>query len=510
VNIIPKPFSIIKEEGHFSLERNPNIHRNSMEIPQTIIDQLIVNFNLLIGSVSQQSEILEAAAISLQKEKTGLGEEGYELKINKKQVIISAETAVGIFYGMQTLLQLIFQYRKEKSKVIKLPCCLIKDKPRFSWRGMHLDVSRHFFPVEFIKKYIDLLALHKMNKFHWHLTDDNGWRIEIRKYPLLTEIGAWRKDLEHLPWNEREKSDDPGNGIYGGYYSQAEIREIIKYAANRFIEVIPEIEMPGHSSEVFASYPQYSCQAKTLRVAPGGYWPNLDIFCAGQDETFDFLQDILQEVGELFPAPYIHIGGDEANKTYWKSCARCQQRSRLENLQDEKELQSYFIGRIGIFLNSIGKKMIGWDEIMEGNLRTEAIVMCWRGDGVDAALKAAEKKLKMVMCPNQVLYFDWKQQENDAGAFGVTSLEKVYKYDPTPENLPAQAIPLVLGAQGNVWTEWMETTEQVEYMAMPRLSALSEISWSNVTGKDFEEFRKRLRHFLKLVTYKGFQFNNSF
>ncbi len=321
MNIIPKPLSVMKKAGSFKLSNKTDLAINNERIPNFLRDHITAQVEEISGNLLKHlfSTVPDSINPKMQK-KTGFDDEGYILLIENDQIIISAEAAQGIFYGIQTLLQLIFQNKNENLQMIELPCCRIEDKPRFSWRGRQLDVSRHFFPVEFIRKYIDLLALHKMNKFHWHLTDDNGWRIEIKKYPLLTETGSWRKNLEHLPWNERENSDEPGNGIYGGFYSQEEIGEVIKYASDRYIEVIPEIEMPGHSSEVFAAYPQYSCLEKTLRVAPGGYWPNRDIFCAGKDETFKFLTDILQEVARIFPSEFIHIGGDEANKTYWKTC----------------------------------------------------------------------------------------------------------------------------------------------------------------------------------------------
>ncbi|MBC8386158.1 MAG: family 20 glycosylhydrolase, partial [Candidatus Cloacimonetes bacterium] len=300
-------------------------------------------------------------------------------------------------------------------------------------------------------------------------------------------------------------------GIYGGFYTQEEIREIIRYAADRFITVVPEIEMPGHTSEVFAAFPQYSCKRKKLSVAPGGYWPNLDIFCAGNDQTFEFLEDILDEVCDLFPSEYIHIGGDEANKTFWKECPKCQKRIADEDLKDENELQSWFIRRIEKFLLSKGKKLIGWDEISEGGLTKDATVMCWRGDGVDAVKNAVSNGNKAVMCPNFFLYFDWKQREKESeqGAFGVTTLKKVYSYDPVPQDIPEEQQNLILGAQGNVWTEFMTNPQEVEYMALPRMCALSEIVWTKQKSRNWKDFQKRMESYLKILERKDINFCKS-
>jgi hexosaminidase len=500
MNIIPRPSSITSKDGYFQFVPASRILLNpyNAETRQTA-ELFATQFRAVSGFALP---IIPATAagvcdllLSLQPEK--YAREGYHLNANARYIEISAATTAGLFYGLQTLQQLLpaeFYAGKPVEMPWRIPVCKIDDAPAFRWRGMHLDVSRHFFGVSFIKRYIDLLAMHKLNVFHWHLTDDNGWRIEIKRYPELTNTAAWRSNYEHLPWMERDEAQDAGHGVYGGYYTQEQVKEIVAYAAARQIMVIPEIEMPGHSREVFAAYPQYSCRGETLTVAPGGYWPNVDIFCAGKDESFDFLQGILEEVIQLFPAPYVHIGGDEADKTRWKQCPLCQARIRQENLADEKELQSWFIARIQNFLASRGKKLIGWDEISEGGLCADATVMCWRGDGVDAASMATGKGHDVVMCPNPTLYFDWRQSEHplEPGAFGVTSLQTVYAYHPVPDGFDAEAARHVLGAQGNVWTEWMPTQERVEYMALPRMSALAEVVWSPREQRDFADFSQRL------------------
>jgi len=499
ISIIPQPASIEKSEGVFELNGKTKIVYPEMATVQDVVIYLkdyiktSTGYELAYGSADEnKNQIIFRIAGD-----KNLGEEGYILNVNDRQVIITAASSKGLFYGVQTLLQMlppqIYSHQKVENVKWSIPACVIKDKPRFSWRGMHLDVSRHFFPVEFVKKYIDLIAMHKMNIFHWHLTDDNGWRIEIEKYPLLTEVAAWRVDRENMPWREVTPPDPGEKATYGGFYTQNEIREVIAYAAQRQISVIPEIEMPGHTCEVFAAYPELSCKGEELYVQPGSYWPNTDIFCAGNEEVFLFIENVLNEVIELFPADYIHIGGDEANKTEWEKCPKCQKRIRDEGLKNERELQSYFIKRIEKYLNSKGKKMIGWDEILEGGLAPEATVMSWRGfeGGIDAATLGHD----VIMCPVSYCYFDYYQANPDfepVAIGGFTSLKKVYSFEPVPEELNDVQAKHVLGGQGNVWTEFIPTPEHAEYMAVPRMTALAEVLWSPVEKRDWESFRGRL------------------
>jgi hexosaminidase len=375
---------------------------------------------------------------------------------------------------------------------VKLPCVTIEDSPRFGYRGMHLDVSRHFFGKDFVKKYIDMIAMFKMNVFHWHLTDDNGWRLEIKKYPKLTEICAWHVDREDKPWGKRELQKPGEKATYGGFYTQDDVREILEYARQRHVEIIPEIEMPGHSAEIFAAYPQFSCKGEKLTVQPGSYWPNIDIFCAGNDSTFIFLQDILDEVCALFPSKYVHIGGDEADKTRWKECPKCQDRIKKEGLKDENELQSYFVKRIEKYLISKNKRMIGWDEILEGGLAPEATVMSWRG--IEGGIEAAKQKHDVIMTPTSYCYFDYFQAEPNfepVGIGGYLTLKKVYSYEPIPEELSKDEQKYILGAQGNVWTEYIPTPSHAEYMAASRMIALSEVVWSKKESRNWEDFLVR-------------------
>jgi hexosaminidase len=373
---------------------------------------------------------------------------------------------------------------------LSVPACEIKDEPRFVYRGMHLDVGRHMFPVASIKRYIDMIALHKMNTFHWHLTEDQGWRIEIKKYPKLTETGAFRKEtiVGHAG-----KPPLVYDGIpYGGFYTQDEVREVIAYAASRFITIIPEIEMPGHALAALASYPELSCTGGPFEV--GTKWGvEDDVFCAGKEGTLSFLEGVLTEVIDLFPGKYIHIGGDECPKVRWEKCPFCQKRIKDEGLKDEQELQSYFIQRIEKFLISKGRKLIGWDEILEGGLAPEATVMSWRG--TEGGIAAAKEKHDVIMTPSKYVYLDYYQCEPEGEPLaigGYLPLERVYSYDPMPAELTADEQKYILGVQGNVWTEYIPTPEQLEYMAYPRMFAIAETGWSPEKLKDFDEFLSRL------------------
>jgi hexosaminidase len=414
--------------------------------------------------------------------------EGYRLRITEAgerhpngAVQVASKNAAGAFYAAQTLLQLI------EDQMITVGD--IKDAPRFPYRGMHLDVSRHFFPVSFIKQYIDLLAEAKMNTFHWHLTDDQGWRIEILQYPKLQEISAWRKETLKGHYNDQPHQFDKKR--YGGYYTQEEVREVVKYAKSRFVTIIPEIEMPGHAQAVLAAYPELSCNQKPIETATK--WGIFeDVFCA-REETFVFLENVLTEVIDLFPGTYIHIGGDECPKERWKTCATCQQRIKDLKLKNEDELQSYFIKRMERFINSKDRKIIGWDEILEGGLAPGATVMSWRG--TEGGITAAKAGHDVVMTPGSHCYFDHYQSDspNEPLAIGgLNPIEKTYSYEPIPAGLDFAQAKHILGAQGNVWTEYMPTTEQVLYMATARMQAMAEVGWTKPEKKNLPDFLRRL------------------
>ncbi len=417
-----------------------------------------------------------------------IGDEGYRIDINGSGLVVSANKPAGILYGSQTVYQLLSTHTNGR-----LPGLQITDYPRFEYRGLHLDVSRHFHPIEFIYKLIDQMAKHKLNVFHWHLIDDQGWRLEIKKYPKLTEVGAWRVDMSDVHWNARPLVNDPENATYGGYYTQEEVKALVAYAAERNITVMPEIEMPAHVMSALAAYPELSCTGENLGVPPGGVWPITHIYCAGNDDVFEFLENVLLETMEMFPSEYIHIGGDEADKTEWRSCPKCQARIRNEGLADEDELQSYFITRMEKFLNAHGRMLMGWDEILEGGLAPNATVMSWRGEA--GGIQAAQMGHNVVMTPTSHLYFDYYQGDPDmepAAFGGFIPLSRVYSYEPIPEVLTPEEGKLVLGAQANVWTEYMPDSRHVEYMTFPRLAALAEVVWSPSETRNWGDFSRRM------------------
>lgn len=507
VNVIPRPVSAQLGDGRFALTSQTKIlFENGNPAVQHVAEFFAGQVEKSTGMqlALEPSDLTQAAPgailLTTRNASPKSGAEGYALNATANLVTLSAGQPAGLFYGIQTLLQLLPPEILGNSVATgvewALPAVTIEDQPRYSWRGMHLDVSRHFFPVEFIKKYIDLIALHKMNRFHWHLTDDQGWRIEIEKYPKLTEIGAWRADRTGITWNECQPQQPGEKATYGGFYTKAEVREIIEYARERFVTIIPEIEMPGHARAALAAYPQFSCTGGPFHVATGGYWPIIDVFCPGNDSTFEFFQNVLTEVIELFPSEYIHIGADEVDKANWKICPKCQARIKAEGLKNEMELQSYLVKRIEKFLVSNNKKLIGWDEILEGGLAPEATVMSWRG--TSGGIQAAKEGHDVIMTPTSHCYFDYYQGHPDdepEAIGGFVPLEKVYAFEPTPEELTPDEQKYILGPQANIWTEYIHTPEQAEYMALPRMSALAEVGWSPKHARNLTDFYRRLSAF---------------
>ncbi|MFC7524846.1 family 20 glycosylhydrolase [Parapedobacter sp. GCM10030251] len=415
--------------------------------------------------------------------------DAYRLTVDTGGIMITAHQPAAVINGILTLLQLA--YTQPNGRI--LPAMMIEDKPRFAYRGLLLDVSRHFYPLSFLKKFIDLMALYKFNTLHWHLTDGAGWRLEIKRYPELTQRAAWRT---HVPWkdwwqNGRRYLNEGEPNASGGYYTQDEARELVAYAAKKGITIIPEIEMPGHSEEVLAVYPELSCSGSPYQHAE---------FCVGSEETFTFLTNMLSEVIAVFPSEYVHIGGDEVSKESWKACPKCQALMEREGLKTVDELQSYAVKRIGSFLQSKGKKLIGWDEILEGGAPAGATVMSWRGE--EGGVQAANAGHNVIMTPNSHLYFDYYQSDprtQPEAIGGYIPVRKVYEYEPIPKGVAADKVAHILGAQGNIWTEYMPTSEQVEYMAFPRALALAEVVWSNPGQRDWNDFYERLQQHYTLL-----------
>ena len=517
--IIPQPASITPGEGGFLLNPHTIIfyHKENPEIERIakLLSARVRSGAGFVLELTDMGKVVRNDFIAMEYiHDEDLGSEGYILRVTKDGVRLEANTEAGLFYAVQSFLQLlppaVYGSSPVPQNVWQIPCVTIRDKPRFTWRGMMLDVSRHFFPKEAVKRFIDYMTVHKMNRFHWHLNDDQGWRIEIKKYPRLTEVGAWRVDREDIHWDSRPPQREGERPTYGGFYSQADIRDIVAYARERFITVVPEIEMPAHATSVLATYPSLSCTGGPFTLPPGGVWPITDIYCAGNDSTFEFLQNILAEVTELFPGEYLHIGGDEATKTEWKRCPKCQTRIRNEHLGDEAELQSYFIKRIEKFLVSKKKRLLGWDEILEGGLPAEATVMSWRGTA--GGIAAARAGHDVVMSPNSFAYFDYYQSDpslEPAAIGGFLPLKTVYSYEPAPDSLTPSEAAHILGVQANLWTEFVPAMSHVEYMVLPRMAAIAEVGWSSKNVRDWTDFSRRLETHVKRYAAMGANYARS-
>tara|TARA_S200000501_G_scaffold25072_1_gene21712 strand:- start:17132 stop:18946 length:1815 start_codon:yes stop_codon:yes gene_type:complete len=498
IDIIPKPQNFINKGTTLDLKKILSIslqHNSTGEkYAAKLFREFLSPINLI--PILRNRAVRESILIDLVKDPKII-KDGYNIKFGGNSFIhIEASSEAGLFYAFQTFRQMcpLSLEVNQKPENTFISAYDINDFPKYKYRGMHLDVSRHFFRTNFIKNYIDMIAIHKMNVFHWHLTDDNGWRIEIKKYPKLTKKSAWRVDRTFESWKNWKPIKKNENPTYGGFYSQKEIKEIIEYADQKKITIIPEIEMPGHTSEVFASYPDLSCKGIEIPVSPGSYWPNIDIFCAGNDKVFSFLENVLKEIIQLFPGPYIHIGGDEVDRRNWKTCKKCQDRIRQEGLKNEIELQSWFIKKIEKFLQSKNKKIIGWDEIIDGGLAKSATVMSWRGyRGAEIATKAGHD---VIMCPESYCYFDHYQAEPHQSPLAIggnTTLRKVYSFNPVPKNSSPEQKRHILGAQGNLWTEYIQTEELAQYRVLPRMTALSEVLWSGPGSYPFKDFYIRLQ-----------------
>ncbi len=490
INIIPKPQSIRPVGSAFTITRTTKIvasHSSSEKMAALLNEYFFktYGFRLKVTDNSRnKNEIHFVTMIPTTAEMPDTGK--YGIQVTKEYIAVTG-SELAQFYGLQTLIQMLPQ-KFEKSVVI--PGVYIEDAPRFGYRGMHLDVARHFMPVDFVKKYIDLMSQYKFNTFHWHLTDDQGWRIEIKKYPRLTEVGSKRPETV----SGRVLQPYVGDGVpVEGFYTQEQIRDVVAYAKARYITVIPEIELPGHASAALEAYPQLGCKQNYTYKVQKTWGIFKEVFCP-TDETFTFLEDVIDETISLFPdSPYVHIGGDEVLKDHWKESAFVQDLMKRENLKDEHEVQSYFVRRIEKHVNSKGKKIIGWDEILEGGLAPKATVMSWRG--IKGGIEAAKAKHDVIMTPTDFCYLDYGQGDpatEPINIGGYLPLEKVYSYDPVPKELTADEAKYILGVQGNIWTEYIKTPDKVEYMAFPRMLALAEVGWSSPENKNFADFSKRL------------------
>lgn len=502
-DIVPLPRSIVQQHapGFVLGEKTAIVYADGLEKEARFLSDYVAEMTqmkLAVRPFAKKSDargniLLSIAVPNKKKVVVEPNEEAYTLTVTAKGVAISGQTAAAVFRGVQTLRKSL-PIVKESGGQIALPAVVIQDEPRFAYRGMHLDCSRHFFPVEFVKRFIDLIALHGMNKFHWHITDDQGWRFESKKYPKLTSIGGWRLGTVV----GRNSGIDDGIR-HGGFYTQEECRDIVRYAADRHITIIPEIDMPGHMVAALAAYPEYGCTGGPYKVEyTWGVFA--DVLCPGKEQTFKFVEDVLDEVISIFPSEYIHIGGDECPRDRWKDCPLCQQRIKDEGIRGdgkqtaEDRLQGYFTKRVEKFLHSKGKRLIGWDELLGCDVDVTSTIMSWRG--AEPGAKAAKLGHDVIMTPNSPMYFDHYQTDktnNEPLSIGGNSpTEKVYAFEPVAADLTPEEAKHILGVQANVWTEYIYSTQHVEYQILPRMAALAEVQWMQPDQKDFESFKERV------------------
>ncbi len=499
ISVIPEPAFVQQTEGVFHLDSKTPVYvdfsDSAMLRSVAFLNERLQKAAGFTLDVIQDDPLDHGTEKGIFILNAGWKKEAYNLQISPSRLLIEYADGAGLFYAIQTIFQLlpdaIFADSRQKGVRWDVPCCSIEDAPRFSYRGMHLDCCLHFFSIDFLKKYIDIMALHKVNRFHWHLTEDQGWRLEIKKYPLLTEKGQWRKETVIGSLNSGFYDGTP----YGGYYSQDEVRELVKYAAERYVTIIPEIELPGHALAAIACYPELSCGLEDHYETATKWGIFKQVYCP-KEETFKFLEDVFDEVFELFPSELIHIGGDECPKTSWKQCPHCQALIKKLGLKDEFELQSWFIQRMEKYINSKGRQIIGWDEILEGGLAPNAKVMSWLGE--EGGIKSAQQHHEVVMAPYPKYYLDYWQADPESEPLamgGPTTLRTMYEYNPVPEVLTPEEQKYIIGVEGCVWTEYMPTPARVEYMAWPRMCAIAEAGWSS-RSKDWDGFTRRLEKHL--------------
>ncbi|SFG31063.1 hexosaminidase [Prevotella sp. KH2C16] len=509
VSIIPQPLEVVEQNGVFTFNSLTKIVVPKDKDYQRVAGYLSKALGTTAGLTLNTSVKAPGKNYVEFRRVKDLDKEGYRLTVSTDAVIIESSQANGAFYGLQSLYQLLPPEvfgEKKAGIAFSAPCCKIADKPRFVWRGLHLDVCSHFFGPLDVKRYIDLIAMHKGNVFHWHLTEDQGWRIQIKKYPLLTEKGSVRKETVIGTYKSKFYDGTP----YGGYYTQDEIRDIVKYAADRFITIIPEIEMPGHALAAISCYPELSCQLEDKYEVGTRWGIYRQVYCP-KEETFEFLENALSEVFTLFPSKIVHIGGDECPKTSWKKCPHCQALIKKLGLKDEFELQSYFVQRIEKFANAHGRQIVGWDEILQGGLAPNAMVMSWLGEA--GGVKAARQHHYVVMTPYQKYYLDYYQADPATEQICMdaqTTLKTMYDYNPVPDSLTADERKYILGVQGCVWTEYMKDMQRVEYMAFPRACAICESGWSSAANKDWVSFTRRLEHHFLRLRQKNINYCQAF
>lgn len=509
--VVPEPLFMVQKEGSYTLNRNVSVatHGLGQNSPTAKYIMNSLRQSHLRPSLVARSEESDIELVINDTANSELGNEGYLLEVRSNGLRLSANTEVGLLYAFQTFLQMIPpDVQKRSYRSITLPECTVLDHPRFEWRGAHLDVCRHFFNVKFIKKYLDVMAMYKMNRFHWHLTDDHGWRLPSQRWPRLNEIGSWRVDRDDQPWGEAEPAAEGERATYGGFYTPEEIVDVVNYAASLGIEVVPEVELPGHCCAILAAYPQLSCDGRGATIPVGPYWPPEDILCAGNDSTLVFIRDILDELMELFPSRYIHIGGDEAVKDKWKHCLKCQRRMSTERLHDEEHLQGWLMRQAADYLREHGRTPIGWDESVDcGGLGPNAVITAWRS--AQSGQSAARAGNRVIMCPTEFCYLDYYQADarwQPKAIGGMITLAKAYSFDPAPIGTNSYVAESIIGGQCNLWTEFINNPQHAEYMLLPRMLAISECLWSQPENKNWRLFRKKVETQKERLDARGYNY----
>ncbi len=516
--LLPQPLQVGRKAGAFALNRDTAIlvdkdSTDAASVGKQLAERIrgSTGFHLAVTPLDGETATDNAIVLTAKNADAALGAEGYTLDVTADDVVIAATTGSGLFYGVQTLLQLlppqVFGPTKAEGSVAwAIPAVRIEDRPRFRWRGLLLDVARHFFNKEEVKNYLDLMVQHKFNTLHVHLTDDQGWRVEIKRYPKLTQIGGWRKDIG-FGLDPKQGTAYGSDGRYGGFYTQQDVREIVAYAKARYVAVVPEIEMPGHASTALSVYPEFSCTGGPFDInVAGGVFHG--IYCPGNEAAFAFLQNVLSEILELFPSKRICICGDEVPKDNWRKCGKCQARMRAENLKNEDELQSYFVRRIEKYLNARGRILVGADEILEGGLAPNATIWSWRGMG--GGIAAANAGHDVIMIPTSHCYFDYYQAKagEPKAIGGFLPLETVYSFEPIPPSLAADRVQHILGTGGCLWSEYFPNYAHVQYMTYPRACAMAEVTWTDPKLRNWEDFRNRLDTHLQRLRAQGVNYRH--
>ena len=510
IEVVPEPVFCVQKEGAYTLKRNLTVNMQNMgqNSPTAKYIMKALRHARLHPSLVASGSKCDIAFEVCNTENPELGTEGYIIEVKSSGIKLTANTEQGLFYAYQTFIQMLpADVTQVAYRAVTIPECTVLDRPRFEWRGVHLDVSRHFFPTKFLKRYIDVMANYKMNRFHLHLTDDHGWRLPSDKYPRLNTVGSWRVDRDNYPWGQAPPAEEGERATYGGYYTREELTDLVNYASARGVEIIPEIDLPGHASALLAAYPQYSCDGGHYDVAIGPYWPPKATLCIGNDSTLQMIEGLLDELIDIFPSKYIHVGGDEVLADSWANCPKCQRRMHNEHLKEPNELEGWLMRHIETYLNEHDRTMIGWDEIADHPIGHNTIIMAWRD--LQTGMVAARNGNPVIMCPKDNCYLDYYQaspRHQPPAIGGLITLATAYQFDPVPVGTNSHVAANIIGGQCNLWTEYINTPQHAEYMLLPRMLAISESLWSPRESKDWGRFRRKIEVQKDRLNAKGYHY----